>query len=179
MEFSRQEYWSGLLFPAPRDLPGSLTQGSNLHLLHWQADSLPLSHPGSPIIWALLSNHTHLQSLADPSTLILNITIHPHSTYNEWHWGPEKSCDTLQVPANGMATWGSKVHCLSLSPLVFTCDCASESPRWLFQGDTDWSHSQCLLFSRSEMSLELFMLPSSPGKACCWTEGHTQRSAEH
>ena len=49
MEFSRQEYWSGLLFPAPRDLPGSLTQGSNLHLLHWQADSLPLSHQGSPI----------------------------------------------------------------------------------------------------------------------------------
>ena len=26
-----------------------LTQGSNLHLLHSQADSLPLSHQGSPI----------------------------------------------------------------------------------------------------------------------------------
>ena len=25
-----------------------LTQGSNLHLLHWQANSLPLSHLGSP-----------------------------------------------------------------------------------------------------------------------------------
>ena len=25
-----------------------LTQGSNLHLLHWQAESLPLSHQGSP-----------------------------------------------------------------------------------------------------------------------------------
>ena len=25
-----------------------LTLGSNLHLLHWQADSLPLSHLGSP-----------------------------------------------------------------------------------------------------------------------------------
>ena len=36
----------------------------------------------------------------------------------------------------------AKSHCLSLSPVVFTCDCASESPRWLFQGDTDWSHSQ-------------------------------------
>ena len=24
------------------------TWGWNLHLLHWQADSLPLSHPGSP-----------------------------------------------------------------------------------------------------------------------------------
>ena len=27
------------------------TQGSNPHLLHWQADSLPLSHPGSPRRW--------------------------------------------------------------------------------------------------------------------------------
>ena len=26
-----------------------LTQGSNPHLLHWQADSLPLSHQGSPV----------------------------------------------------------------------------------------------------------------------------------
>ena len=39
MEFSRQEYWSGLPFPT---FP---TQGSNLcllSLLHWQTDSLPL-----------------------------------------------------------------------------------------------------------------------------------------
>ena len=46
MEFSRQEYWSGLAFPSPGDLP---TQGSNLHLLHWQAGSLPLCHLGIPI----------------------------------------------------------------------------------------------------------------------------------
>ena len=35
MEFSRQEYWSGLPFPPPGDL---LTQGLNLHLpslVHW------------------------------------------------------------------------------------------------------------------------------------------------
>ena len=44
MGFSRQEYWSGLLFPFPGIF---LTQGSNLHLLcllHWQWDSLPLHH---------------------------------------------------------------------------------------------------------------------------------------
>ena len=48
MEFSSQEYWSGLLFPPPGDL---LTQGLNLcllSLLHWQADSLPLGHLGIP-----------------------------------------------------------------------------------------------------------------------------------
>ena len=45
MGFSRPEYWSGLPFPPPGDLP---IQGSNLHLLHWQADSLPLSHQETP-----------------------------------------------------------------------------------------------------------------------------------
>ena len=49
MEFSRQEYWSGLLLPTPGDF---LTQGSNPHLLcllHWQANSLPLRHLRKPI----------------------------------------------------------------------------------------------------------------------------------
>ena len=44
MEFSRQEYWSGLHFLLQTIF---LTQKSNpcpLCLLHWQADSLPLSH---------------------------------------------------------------------------------------------------------------------------------------
>ena len=48
MGFSRQEYWSGCHFLLQRIF---LTQGSNshlLHLLHWQADSLPLNHVGSP-----------------------------------------------------------------------------------------------------------------------------------
>ena len=36
MRFSRQEYWSGLPFPPPGDLP---KQGSNPHFLHWQVDS--------------------------------------------------------------------------------------------------------------------------------------------
>ena len=43
--FSRKEYWNvGCHFL----LQGIfLTQGWNLHLLHWQEDSLPLSHQGS------------------------------------------------------------------------------------------------------------------------------------
>ena len=48
MEFSRQEYWSTLSFPTPRI---SLTQRLNpclLCILHWQVDSFPLSHLGSP-----------------------------------------------------------------------------------------------------------------------------------
>ena len=38
MEYSRQEYWSGLPFPSPGIKPGSPA---------WQKDSLPLSHLGS------------------------------------------------------------------------------------------------------------------------------------
>ena len=43
--FSRREYWSGLPFPS---LGIFQTQGSNPCILHWQADSSPLSHWGSP-----------------------------------------------------------------------------------------------------------------------------------
>ena len=43
--FPRQEDWSGLPLPFPGDLPD---QGTNPHLLHWQRDSLHLSHQGSP-----------------------------------------------------------------------------------------------------------------------------------
>ena len=45
MEFSRQEYWSGLPFPSPRDLP---TQGSKLGLLNCGQILYHLSHQGHP-----------------------------------------------------------------------------------------------------------------------------------
>ena len=48
MEFSRQEYCSGLLFPSPEYCPNPGIEQRLLHILHWQADSLPLSHLGSP-----------------------------------------------------------------------------------------------------------------------------------
>ena len=47
MGFPRQNYWSGLPFTPPGDLP---TQGWNLHLLHllhWQADFLSLHYLGT------------------------------------------------------------------------------------------------------------------------------------
>ena len=52
MEFSRQEYWIGLPFPIPGDLPNPRIKP--MCLLHWQADSLPLSHVGSPYIYLLI-----------------------------------------------------------------------------------------------------------------------------
>ena len=45
MEFSRQEYWSGLLFPSPEDLPNTGIERGTPAL---QVDSVPLNHQGSP-----------------------------------------------------------------------------------------------------------------------------------
>ena len=45
MEFSRQEYWSGLPFPLPRDLPDP---GIKPRFPALQVDPLLLSHWGSP-----------------------------------------------------------------------------------------------------------------------------------
>ena len=51
MEFSRQEYWSGLPFPSPGDIPDPGIEPHLLCLLPQQADSLPLPRmEGSKII---------------------------------------------------------------------------------------------------------------------------------
>ena len=46
MGFSRQEYWSGLSFPSPGDLPNPGIIPHLFCILHWQAASLPLASPG-------------------------------------------------------------------------------------------------------------------------------------
>ena len=50
MEISRQAQWSRLPFPTPGDLPDPGMEPSPLDLLHWQADSLPQRHMGSPAL---------------------------------------------------------------------------------------------------------------------------------
>ena len=50
MGFPRQEYWSGLPFPPPGYLPNLGIEPMSLASLAWQADSLLLSHLGSPFL---------------------------------------------------------------------------------------------------------------------------------
>ena len=47
MKFSRQEYWSGLPFPSPGDLPDPGIDPGSPTL---QADTLPSETPGKPIL---------------------------------------------------------------------------------------------------------------------------------
>ena len=48
MGFSQQEYWSGLSFPPPSDLPDPGIKPMPPASPALQADSLSLSHQGSP-----------------------------------------------------------------------------------------------------------------------------------
>jgi len=56
MGFPRQEYWSGLPFPAPGNLTNPGIKPSLLSLLHWQVDSLPCEPSGNPLV-----GHSRLQ----------------------------------------------------------------------------------------------------------------------
>ena len=55
MEFSRQEYWSGLPFPSPGDLPEAGIEPGSPAL---QADSLPSETPGKPLNAERLDSNT-------------------------------------------------------------------------------------------------------------------------
>ena len=50
VKFSRHKYWSGLPFPPPEDLPDPGIRPASPVSCALQADSLPLSHQGSPYV---------------------------------------------------------------------------------------------------------------------------------
>ena len=62
MEFSRQEYWSGLHFPSPGEFPDP---GIKPAYSAWQADSLPLSQlSGKEVKWLYHSRpEAHTETL--------------------------------------------------------------------------------------------------------------------
>ena len=88
MRLSQQEYWSGLSFPPPGDLPNPGIKPESPVASALQADSLPLSHLGSPRrqtkceLQLSLSNsfasagvHTHTHTHTHTQQVILTITL--------------------------------------------------------------------------------------------------------
>ena len=57
MEFNRQEYWSGLPFPSPRDLPDPGIEPRSPAL---QADALPSELPGKPPVILQIEYYSQL-----------------------------------------------------------------------------------------------------------------------
>ena len=76
MEFSRQEYWSGLSFPTPGNLPDpGIEPGSPL----LQMDSLPLSHQGSSLSPGTILNQHNLKTEVE---VVLTCPL-----VESWVWG--------------------------------------------------------------------------------------------
>ena len=67
MEFSRQEYWSGLPCPPPGDLPDPEAEPTSLAAPALQANCLPLRHQGS-LRLCLLLLFSHVQLFVTPWT---------------------------------------------------------------------------------------------------------------
>ena len=86
MGFPKQEYWSGLPFPSPGDLPDPVIEPTSPA---WQVDSLPLSHQGSQRR-QILGVGFNLY----PATVgcALSYVGNPHSL-----WGRKKSDTTEQL----------------------------------------------------------------------------------
>ena len=92
MEFARQKYWSGVLFPTPGDLPTPRSNLSLLCLLLCQADSSPLCYLGRPICGTAVGNNTSIslseleicrfQLETSFTVKILKLTMYVSEVYN-------------------------------------------------------------------------------------------------
>ena len=76
MEFSRQEYRSGLPFPSPGDLPDSRTEPASLRAPPLQVDSSPLSHQRSRgEMWVMVITCLHESLCMSPPCKMRTITV--------------------------------------------------------------------------------------------------------
>ena len=94
--FSRQEYWSGLPFPSPGDLPNP---GIELRSPALQADSLPTELRGKPSMWEKTKRQTNF-SCSPPSFFSLKLSVSLSHTHTQIHthtqvrnWRHQESLD--------------------------------------------------------------------------------------
>ena len=99
MGFSRQEYWSGLPFPPPGDLPHPGTVSPVAPTL--QAHSLPLSHGKAPSGSQVTSQSKHVVREGTGPSLLAQVS--PDAV---WRQGGALLCLSLtHSPSNPMAGW--------------------------------------------------------------------------
>ena len=111
MKFSRQEYCNELSFPIPGDLPHP---GMNLGLMHWQVNSLPLNHLGSPSVYRNCSNlnsyHQYISSVQSLNRVLLcnpmNCSTSGFPVFiNSWSLLKLMSIIKLVMPSNHLILW--------------------------------------------------------------------------
>ena len=109
MEFSRQEYWSGLPFPSPRDLPNLGIESRSPSL---QADPLPSEPPGNPM--------TNLNSILKSRDITLLTKVHlfkdmvfPVVMYGCESWAMKKA-ERWRIDAFELSCWSHSWESLGL-----------------------------------------------------------------
>ena len=80
MELSRQEYWSGLPFPSPGDLPNPGFERGSPAL---RVDSLPFEPPGKPCNTLLISLFTSYSCLYEG--ILLFLPLYPLQALHLWY----------------------------------------------------------------------------------------------
>ena len=75
MDFSRQEYWRGLPFLSPGDLPNP---GIEPRSLAFQADALPSESSGKPLKLILVPKWSESHS-------VMSDSLWPHGLYSLWN----------------------------------------------------------------------------------------------
>ena len=103
MEFSRQEYWSGLPFPSPGDLPDPGIEPLSPAL---RADALPSEPPGKP---KLLLNYCFFAG-GGPDACEISLTLLKRSLYSPPPT-PTPLCGTPAIKTH----WPSKPNALGES----------------------------------------------------------------
>ena len=136
MGFPRQEYWSGLPFSSPGDIPHP---GIKPTSPAWQADSLPLSHQESPMIplthplWSSTIKKKKKQYYLDTCLLYsLNAAAAAAKSL--------QSCPTLCDPINSSPP-GSPVHRILQARIL---ERVAISFSWGSSPPRDQTHISCI-----------------------------------
>ena len=149
MEFSRQEYWSGLPFPSPGDLPNP---GIKLESPASQADTLPSGPPGNPLrrpclFFSLVQSFSLVRLFCDPMDCSTpGFPVHlqiPDLTQTHVHWvgNAIQSSHHLSSPYppafnlsqhQGLFKWGWSSHQVAK---VLEFQLQHQSFQWIFRTD--------------------------------------------
>ena len=119
MEFSRREYWSGLPFSTPGDLPNPGIEPASLASPALEADFLPLYHLGNPTLDSFINSsvvsftHCGKTGVSLLPKLFPSWWIRLKSRW-EWDWGYVNGQDswTSSEPLF-YRTWASSPYCES------------------------------------------------------------------
>ena len=108
MEFSRQEYWSGLPCPPPGDLPDQRSSSCLFHLLLWQAP------PGKHSTALALSRFSRVRLFTTPCTVAHQAPLSIGFSRQEcWSGLPFPSPGDLPDPGiepGSSALWGGSLQ---------------------------------------------------------------------